>query len=211
MRNIKYIVLHHSATEAGTSERSEVDAIMANHRKQWVSEFPNYVCDYHYIVGRNGTVYVGQPEEAVGWHATNYTVNLESLGVCFLGNFEKDIMSKPQFDGGVNLLRRLKDKYGIKSDNILRHKDIVSDRTGRKFSTLCPGRNFPFEELLTSIFSPFKDIDDAYPYIKEVLKLNQFGVVLGDSMYLRPKDYLTREEGFLIAYRILKLIKGDLL
>jgi len=44
-----------------------------------------------------------------------------------------------------------------------------------------------------------------------VLKLNQFGVVLGDSMYLRPKDYLTREEGFLIAYRILKLIKGDLL
>jgi len=80
MRNIKYIVLHHSATEVGTSERSEVDAIMANHRKQWVSEFPNYVCDYHYIVGRNGIVYVGQPEEAVGWHATNYTVNLESLG-----------------------------------------------------------------------------------------------------------------------------------
>jgi len=29
MRNIKYIVLHHSATEVGTSERSEVDAIMA--------------------------------------------------------------------------------------------------------------------------------------------------------------------------------------
>lgn len=206
MRNIKYIILHHSATEAPGDGSAVADAIMLNHRKKWQVSFPNYVCDYHYMIGQTGKIFKGQPEELPSWHATNYKVNLESLGVCFLGNFEVSLMSKEQFNAGVKLLKELVLKYGIKSENVLRHKDVVSDITGLRNSTLCPGKNFPYEEMLASVFSLFKDVSDDYPYKEEIQTLYNLGIILGDNGEIRPKSYLKREEGFLLIYRLLKFL-----
>lgn len=208
MRNIKYIVLHHSATDVYGDGSALADAIMLNQRKKWLPSFPNYVCDYHYMVGPTGKVFKGQPEEFPGWHATNYIVNLESIGVCFLGNFEKERMKKEQFDSGINLLRDIIKRYDIKSENILRHKDVVSDETGRRNSTLCPGKFFPYEEMLTEVFANLKGTEDDYPYKSVITKLNELGIVLGDGNSFRPKDLMTREEGFLIAYRLLKYLRA---
>jgi len=206
MRNIKYIILHHSGTDVVGDGSALADAIMINHRKKWVASFPDYVCDYHYMIGPTGKIFTGQKEELPGWHATNYKVNLESLGVCFLGNFEKMVMSKEQFEAGVSLIKSLVLKYGIKSENVLRHKDVVSDQTGLRNSTLCPGKNFPYENILSRVYGDFLDLKDDYPYKEEVLKLHNLGIIVGDERGLRLKDYLTREEGILIAYRLLKIL-----
>ena len=56
---------------------------------------------------------------------------------------------------------------------------------------------------------PFFDIGEDYPYIKEVKTLKQLGIIKGDGYgNLRPKEYITREEAMLIAYRVIKLLQN---
>jgi len=58
---------------------------------------------------------------------------------------------------------------------------------------------------------PFFDIGEGYPYIKEVKYLKAKGIIKGDGRsYLRPGDFITREEAMLIAYRVMKAIKQTL-
>ncbi len=95
--------------------------------------------------------------------------------------------------------------------NILRHKDIVSDITHHSNSTLCPGKNFPYLELLDALRNgePFFDIGEDYPYINEAKTLKELGIIKGDSYgNLRPKEYITREEVILIAYRVIKAMNN---
>ncbi|NCO28815.1 MAG: S-layer homology domain-containing protein [Caldiserica bacterium] len=53
------------------------------------------------------------------------------------------------------------------------------------------------------------DIGEDYPYINEVKTLKQLGIIKGDGYgNLRPKEYITREEAMLIAYRIMRLLQN---
>jgi hypothetical protein len=145
------------------------------------------------------------------WHCTNYQANLASIGICFLGNFENIEMSIEQFNAGVKLTKTLMEEYNVPLANVLRHRDVVSDITGRTNSTECPGKNFPYVPMLDALRNgePFFDIGEDYPYIKEVKTLKALGIIKGDGKgYLKPHDYITREEAMLIAYRILKLLQN---
>jgi hypothetical protein len=54
---------------------------------------------------------------------------------------------------------------------------------------------------------PFFDIGEDYPYINEVKTLKQLGIIKGDGYgNLRPKEYITREEAMIIAYRVIKAL-----
>ena len=214
MRNIKYIVLHHSATEYQQNE-TDVNGkligrtICDRAQEQWKKEFPDYKCDYHFIIGHTGEVFKAQPIEQPSWHCTNYQANLVSVGICFLGNFEKIEMPTEQFNAGVKLIKTLMQQYNIPLINVLRHRDIVSDITHTANSTECPGKNFPYVHLLDALRDgePFFDIGEDYPYITEVKFLKQVGIIRGDGKgYLRPHDYITREEAMIIAYRMIKLL-----
>ncbi len=213
MRNINYIILHHSATapmlnqsDRDGSAISEV--ICKRARAHWESEFPLYRCDYHFLIGRSGKVFKGQPVELPAWHATNYKVNLESIGVCFIGNFQTGIMPKAQFEAGVALVRKLVYMFDVPIKNVLRHKDVISDITHRANSTLCPGKNFPYVSLLSLINkTPFEDIPPDYKYFKEIEFLKKHGIMEGENGKFNPKAFASREELALVAYRILtKLI-----
>ena len=91
---------------------------------------------YHYLVRKDGTVWKGRPDNAIGAHCLNR--NTGTLGVCFEGNFEKETMGDIQFNAGAELIKYLKDKYSI--SKVSRHKDYMS--------TDCPGKNFPFAAML---------------------------------------------------------------
>ena len=68
--------------------------------------------------------------------------NSVSIGVCFEGNFEKDIaMPKAQLKSGRELIGYLKTLYP--KTEVRRHKDFQS--------TACPGKNFPFEALCEEV------------------------------------------------------------
>ena len=229
MRNIKYIVLHHSATDYQLNKDDIGGKLIGRTicdraQEKWKKEFPAYKCDYHFIIGHTGETFKAQPIEQSAWHCTNYQANLVSIGICFLGNFENPETSSgemptEQFNAGVKLIKTLMQQYNIPLTNILRHRDVVSDITHTTNSTQCPGKNFPYVPMLDALRNgePFPeinsgqafDIGEDYKYINEVKFLKQLGIIKGDGKgYLKPKEYITREEAILIAYRILKLLQN---
>jgi N-acetyl-anhydromuramyl-L-alanine amidase AmpD len=216
MRNIKYIVLHHSATDY-QQNKEDIDGkligrtICDRAQEKWKKEFPAYICDYHFIIGHTGEVFKAQPIEQPAWHCTNYQANLVSIGICFLGDFEKIEMPTEQFNAGVKLIKTLMEKYTIPLANVLRHRDVVSDLTHTANSTECPGKNFPYVHLLDALRDgePFFDIGEDYKYINEVKYLKQAGIIKGDGYgNLKPKEYITREEAILLVYRVIKLLEN---
>ena len=215
MRTIKYIILHHSATDYQQNAEDKTGKVIARTicdraQEKYKKDYPDYICDYHFIIGHGGDVFKGQPVEQPSWHCTNYQANLVSVGICFLGNFENIEMPTEQFNAGVKLISALMKQYNVPLENVLRHKDIVSDITHKINSTECPGKNFPYVHMLDALRDgePFFDIGEDYPYIAEVKFLKQLGIIKGDGYgYFKPKEFITREEAMIIAYRVIKILQ----
>ena len=119
------IILHHAAAKTCTAQQIH-SWHLAN---GWVG------IGYHFFVRKDGSVYRGRPEDTVGAHAGNN--NYDSIGVCFEGNFMTETMSEAQKRAGQELVRYLKDKYGI--SKVQKHSDV--NATG------CPGAHFPFAAI----------------------------------------------------------------
>lgn len=120
------IILHHA-----TAESCDAATIHQWHlNKGWSG------IGYHFVVRKNGSIERGRPEDTVGAHALNN--NSDSIGICFEGNFETETMPEAQKEAGKELVAYLKQKYGIST--VQKHKDVAS--------TACPGKNFPFDEIV---------------------------------------------------------------
>lgn len=120
------IILHHAAAES-------CDAATIH---QWHLNKGWSGIGYHFVVRKNGSIERGRPEDTVGAHALNN--NSDSIGICFEGNFETETMPEAQKEAGKELVAYLKQKYGIST--VQKHKDVAS--------TACPGKNFPFDEIV---------------------------------------------------------------
>ena len=90
---------------------------------------------YHYFINKKGEIYKGRPDNVIGAHAKGY--NSTSIGICFEGRYNKEIMPQAQLQAGKELVEYLKQKYNI--TKVKRHKDLMA--------TDCPGNLFPFEEI----------------------------------------------------------------
>lgn len=121
----KRIILHHA--EAKSCTAADI------HR--WHLDNGWSGIAYHFFVRKDGTVYRGRPEDAVGAHA--YGANSDSIGICFEGNFEQEIMPEVQAKAGYELVKMLKATYNI--SKVLAHRDVGN--------TDCPGKNFPFADI----------------------------------------------------------------
>lgn len=124
-RSTTRIILHHAASIKCTAQQIH-RWHLAN---GWVG------IGYHFLVRKDGSIYRGRPETAVGAHAGNN--NYDSIGICFEGNFMTETMPQAQKRAGQELVQDLKDKYGI--SKVQKHSDV--NATG------CPGKNFPFQEI----------------------------------------------------------------
>lgn len=122
------IILHHAA-----ASQCSVDDIDKWHKQK------DYSCiGYHFFIKKNGTIYRGRQENAIGAHA--YQNNYNSIGICFEGDFEKEQMTDTQVEAGKELVAYLKNKYNI--SKVQKHSDVCS--------TSCPGKNFRFDEIANS-------------------------------------------------------------
>lgn len=90
---------------------------------------------YHFLVRKDGTVQRGRPEGAVGAHASGS--NSDSIGICFEGDYDVEIMPDVQKNAGKQLVAWVKSKYGI--SKVQKHRDV--------YNTACPGAKFPFAEI----------------------------------------------------------------
>jgi len=148
------IVIHHTAVLPGenTVPRRERDIDKYHQARGFeILCFGRiYHVAYHYLIMINGSVQPGRPERCEGAHAQGYN---SYLGISVVGDFSSE--DNPTGEKGpirptakqiaslIQLCRRLKDRYHIPLQHIVRHSDISSTR--------CPGDRFPFRSVLDQL------------------------------------------------------------
>lgn len=141
----KYIVIHHSATRVGNA------CIMDRYHKN-KRHMKNGLA-YHFVID-NGTCGKrdGQVEEGKRWklqlwggHVRQQWLNNSGIGICLVGNFDKQTVSKKQFAALRKLVAKLSRTYGIPISCIKGHKDFRGEKT------VCPGKRFPMSRLKKSL------------------------------------------------------------
>jgi N-acetyl-anhydromuramyl-L-alanine amidase AmpD len=135
-----YIVIHHSATENGNAELFD-----KGHRRRG---FWNGL-GYHFVIdnGTSGTR-DGQIETSHRWihqldgaHCNAADMNKIGIGICLVGNFDRDGVSASQLNSVAWLVRQLQAEYKIPASRVLRHRDVPGK------DTHCPGARFPWNDL----------------------------------------------------------------
>ena len=90
---------------------------------------------YHYFIRKDGSIYKGRPDGAIGAHCQGSNTN--TLGICFEGNYMKETMPTAEYNAGIDLIKYLIGKYG--NLPIYGHKELLA--------TECPGANFPLADF----------------------------------------------------------------
>lgn len=177
-----HLVLHHA------SANGSVKTIHNAHQSRgW------FGIGYHYYVRKDGTVWRGRPENAVGSHAGGGSPahNFNSLSICFEGNFEVETMPDKQIEAGKWLIEDIKARYpGIV---VNKHKDNIA--------TACPGKNFPLDKLTSTEPPPFADIAGHWAE-KDILACYEAGIISKVENF-RPNDPMTRAEVATIIARLI--------
>ena len=145
LREWKYIVLHHSATETGS-----VESIDAAHKQRKDAEGnPWRGIGYHFLVGNGRGMQDGEvaatfrwKEQSEGAHAGDLQYNTQGIGICLVGNFEEEPPTPAQLKSLRELMVALQKECRIDPQGILRHTDIKA--------TACPGKQFPWDTLMSS-------------------------------------------------------------
>lgn len=142
VRSWKHILIHHSASDSGNA--SSIDKY---HRdvKGWENGL-----GYHFLIGngngsKDGQIEVGDRwnEQIHGAHAGNDEYNKYGVGICLIGNFENSYPTNAQISSLVYLINYLQKRCNIPKENIKIHRNVRE--------TVCPGRHFPFQELMARL------------------------------------------------------------
>jgi len=123
MRTPTKAIIHHSAGRQRPKKvRRHIQAIARYHvqHNHW------NVIGYHYIIDADGNIYRTNRPQVASYHSGNWATNLNSYGICMLGDFRTYDPTPQQLDA----CRWLVGELGV--TEILPHKAIVQ--------TACPGR-----------------------------------------------------------------------
>ncbi len=139
----KYIIVHNSGTRQG-------NARIFDYYHRNVRRMPNGLA-YHFVIGNgtssgNGQVEIGNrwTRQLNGGHVHSDYLNYISIGICLVGDFNRDLPTKAEYEALDELIRYLRRRVG-KVDgrySIVRgHKEINPRPTD------CPGNRFPLNWL----------------------------------------------------------------
>lgn len=109
----------------------QLQAVNNSHRAKWgnVSPYTGYFVEYHYFIGRDGTVVNTRDERERTGHTRNETVNDHSIAVVLAGDFNTDELTTDQAHALRDLMLQLKRRYP--SADLIGHRDASP--------TACPG------------------------------------------------------------------------
>ncbi|AOR24620.1 peptidoglycan recognition family protein [Clostridium taeniosporum] len=136
--NPMLLVFHHAASSNLTANQIHDMHV----RKKWCG------IGYHFYIRKDGTIYRGRPEEAIGAHIKGQNKN--TLGICIEGNLEKDEPTEQEIDALEKLSTYLIIKYNI--SKVQGHGDT--------YETLCPGENFPMENVKKAIINEMQELSN---------------------------------------------------
>jgi N-acetylmuramoyl-L-alanine amidase-like protein len=135
-RQIEFITVHHTATEATGPTGAHIEALRRDHRERrgWVD------IAYHLLLDNAGTVWEGRPWALPPDSATDHDFS-GHLFVALIGDFEQRHPTPQQLRALPLLVGVLLDLHGLGRESIGSHRDYVT--------TLCPGRHLqPHVEAL---------------------------------------------------------------
>ncbi|MFH0826544.1 MAG: N-acetylmuramoyl-L-alanine amidase, partial [Candidatus Omnitrophota bacterium] len=123
-----YIIVHHSATDAG--DALSLDSMHSRRGFKGLG--------YHFVIN-NGSTHGkidGQIEPSPRWtkqqdgaHCQASGMNHKGIGICLVGNFSKERVSRSQMDSLVYLVNTLKKYYKIPTSRIFGHGQVPGART----------------------------------------------------------------------------------
>jgi hypothetical protein len=132
MRGIGRLTVHHSGDVFNASSRDASAGELERIRVQHLKRMSAGDIGYHFIIDRAGRVWQGRHAIFQGAHVKHN--NPHNLGICVLGNFEKQIPS-------IQQKRRLRVLLGSLMKTL--HIPVGRIHTHREFAgaTLCPGKH----------------------------------------------------------------------
>lgn len=139
MREIKYIVIHHSAGKDYTLK--DIGDVRRHHIKnnKWAD------IGYHGVIKLIGTefeVLIGRPLHISGAHTPGR--NTDSIGFCFIGNYSLTVPSVEMIRKAVKYyIVPMMKAFDIPVENVLKHSEVNS--------TECPGKLFSWDYLINQI------------------------------------------------------------
>ena len=122
--------VHHTDTQAPTGSGAD----LINAEKEAIKKIQEFHMNtrkyndiaYNFLITPSGRVYEGRGKNVVGAHTLGHN---EDCGVAFVGNYEKDKLTKAQ----ILAYKLLRAKLGVSKGNQYPHKAT--------YSTACPGKN----------------------------------------------------------------------
>jgi hypothetical protein len=140
----RFIVLHHSASRGGDAQVIDRDHVAQN---GWDG------IGYHFVVGNGVDMPLGRIEATFRWRQQSHGAhagalplqkqfNTDGVGVCMIGNYEKQSIDPLAERRLVELCAQLIDRVPTLSvGRIIGHRDVPGK------STACPGRGIDLERL----------------------------------------------------------------
>ena len=146
LREWKYIVLHHTASNGG-----DVESIHESHLKNKDKNGNPWLgIGYHFVIGNGSGMSDGEIEPTFRWkqqlqgaHAGVADYNQHGIGIVLVGNFEDGSPSQAQLKSVKRLVRVLSRDHEIEATRIIGHGDVKP--------TECPGTHFPLGEIRDSV------------------------------------------------------------
>ncbi len=146
----KYIIVHNSGTRQGNARIFDV-----YHRR--TRKMQNGLA-YHFVIGNGTSSGDGEIEIGPRWtrqinggHVASDYLNNIAIGVCFVGDFNRDRPTKAQLAALDELIQYLRGRVGKvkgKSAIVVPHKKINPKPTD------CPGNRFPYQWMREKFGSP---------------------------------------------------------
>ncbi len=139
----KYIIVHNSGTRQG-------NAAIFHHYHKNVRKMSNGMA-YHFVIGNgrksgNGQIEIGArwDRQINGGHVASDYLNNIAIGICLVGDFNRDKPTKAQIEALeelIDYLHRRVGKVDGRRSIVKAHKEINPRPTD------CPGRRFPYSWL----------------------------------------------------------------
>lgn len=139
----EYIIIHHSWTEDGIA--LDTPAIKRYHTEVmgWAD------VGYHYLIEKVGGEVVitkGRMDTQVGAHCRGF--NDRSLGICMVGNFDREEPSGDMLEMLIRLVLSLQEIYNIPSAKVIGHRETYM-LLGKPVEKTCPGEKFDMDKVRT--------------------------------------------------------------
>jgi N-acetylmuramoyl-L-alanine amidase len=150
LTDVRYIVVHTSASRLRNVDAKEIDRW---HKKNgWKGIGYHYVIlDARHDTKAEATVEKGRPAGEQGAHVAG--INHMAVGICCVGDGDKEAFTPKQMARLIELIHELRKKHGVPVERVIGHREvnvlIKKGLVAEKYRTgkTCPGNRVSMDEI----------------------------------------------------------------